>query len=154
MSPSLSWLWADFSQNEWSGCFAPAIRPLPFHLLQLFSSAVLAVNTLTKLPLSLPVLSSHRQSTTKYTHQVAQDRELMGEKPGSEKSMCVSWSSVCELYVQVCTWTCARSYICIFILNFYSQRKDSVFLILHLCWDSIVSLQTLMKARGWKTKLN
>lgn len=72
----LFWLWGHFSQREGSGCSAPAIRPLPLHLLKLFSSAVLAVNTATGLSLSLPVLSSHRQSPTKYTHQAAQDREL------------------------------------------------------------------------------
>lgn len=115
---------------------------------------MLAVNTPTKLPLSLPVLSSHRQSTTKYTHQVAQGRELIGEKPGSEKSMCVSRISV---YVQACTFPCKREKLHLHLyLEHYSIRKDPAFLILHLCLDSIVSLQTLMKARGWKnqTELN
>lgn len=62
-------------------CLVSVIKPLPLHLLQLFCSALLAVNTATELPLSLPVLSLLRQSTSKFTHQAVRLQELMGEKP-------------------------------------------------------------------------
>lgn len=114
LSRSLSWLWGDLSQQEGSNYLATAIRPLPLNLLQLFSWAVLAVNTQAGLPLSLPVLSSHRQNTTKYTHQAAQGWELemycaVYYKCVSDATMFVS--STVHLFGFV--WECVRSYICI-----------------------------------------
>lgn len=117
VSCSLSWLWGDFSQQESSSSLAVAIRRLPLHLLRLFSSAVLAVNTPTELPLSLPVLSSHRRSKT-YT------------STRSQEYVCQSVTAHCRSTF-VCA--CMRSCVCekaafAPVFEYHSQTQGASFL--------------------------
>lgn len=152
-SRSLSWLWGDLSQQEGSGYLVPAIRPLPLHLLQLFSSAVLAVNTPAGLPLSLPVLYSHTQNTTKYTHQAAQGWEsYRGEVWQLE--IC----SVCQM--QQCLWTahlhCTFVCICVWMckklhLHLSARICDWILFFLYsLCVQCLMS--TSVKKKEFELK--
>lgn len=116
-------------------CLAALRQPLGLFLSSSYSYSLklaLAVNTPTELPLSLPVLSSQRQSTTKYTHQAAQKREPR-EKHGSKKTVFVSpvfMSATLHVWVWMCT--------CVGGSNFHlwallSKRRVSFFHALFQC---------------------